>query len=499
LKAAAQLLEDAGLFVCEFPLFRYAHDAHDKTPQYMQMFLDHIEKENVDMVLFWCHQFADVQDYVLFCDEIALKKSIVLALFNWDDPNCWTNDDLNMPLRASKLHLVFTACADRVSNYLSHGTQKALYLHPPVDPEVHKIMPSSTRNCDVCIVVNTLYAHGFKKQKVSRKQIVDALCSPQSGLHVHVYGPEFLRDLYPRQYQGFAPYEELSLIYSGAKLSLTTHVDAQCKGYLNERCFHVAASQGLLWIDHAKDTWINESNAVFLDVHDPCGQARSIVKNYFMYQPKREKLHQDYLKLPSWGQVIKRELALFKLTQDPLEYKSINALHDPEQNLSRSEHVKQHWETYGAFNDMAPCMLKIPPHFDMATLIRRNLFSESKFSNSAHLAWVYWCHHRKELKSGFVLASSAKKPLAVSTGGMQPAKISQHQVELMHWLYQFQHQGDFASLITFAEKVNMTLEDKQFFRRWTGNQEDLQKDHTEALQNGKKVNELLENFLSLRK
>lgn len=103
--------------------------------------------------------------------------------------------------------------------------------------------------CDVSFVGTNLYEKGWENRDLNRQKILDKIYS-DDRISLHVYGPEFLKMIYPRSYKGFIPYDECYKVFSNSKINLNispiNNVEYQGKYYYSERMPQIFACDGIM-------------------------------------------------------------------------------------------------------------------------------------------------------------------------------------------------------------------------------------------------------------
>jgi hypothetical protein len=82
----------------------------------------------------------------------------------------------------------------------------------------YKTKKNNKYKCDVSCIITNLYENYGENRECSRKKILDKLV--KSDLEVHIYGPVFLKDLYPNNYKCFISYDNIKYVLSNSLFSL---------------------------------------------------------------------------------------------------------------------------------------------------------------------------------------------------------------------------------------------------------------------------------------
>jgi hypothetical protein len=291
LLAAKKSLEKIGYEVVEFPLFKFAHDIYEKRKDYLDYFSNFITSENPDIILWWCIQITYQEHEIIF----NRHRSILHIFFSWDDPFIWECTEVtNIDKKAKYFDIVFITCEHSIPFYINNGTKQAYCLHCGYDPVVNYPIENSNYKYDVSIGLTNLYENEtvYKNQYINRKYFIDELVK-QTDLRIAIYGPEFLKKIYPNNYISYVQYSQLNQIINDSKINISTHVTNKNK-YINERCILIIGSGGLLYVDPIvgnESIFIEGENCIHIDKENFIEQIRYIIDNYEEYDPIRKNGH----------------------------------------------------------------------------------------------------------------------------------------------------------------------------------------------------------------
>ena len=306
LNSASISLKKYGIEVIDYPLYRYYMDINDRRDDYVNHFINFLSDEKPDVILWWYIGIPsdDIGRIVFSNDQI---KHI---MFNWDDPYNWKTNDLEN--KSKYFDCVFVTCKETLKDYLLNGAGEAYHCLPGYDPEIHHMIlenddQMTDYQCDISICCTNLYlGENYPDQYMNRKEIIDLIYEKQDefGYKFNIYGPEFLKKIYPKSYKNFVCYNDTNNIFNYSKINLCTHVKCDKDGYLNERSILILGSGGLLYVDPVKG--IDQ----ILDTHNECvilkkdhiiEQITSILSNYDDYYKVR---YNGYLKskMYTWDQ-----------------------------------------------------------------------------------------------------------------------------------------------------------------------------------------------------
>lgn len=229
------------------------------------------------------------------CDNKIMHKlkeqnqHILHCLFNWDHPFClseWDNKKNRQITSKNIWDIVFVTGDCKLQEYIDSGSKEAYYLRMFADEEVHFPEYDEQYDCDISIVCTNLYDDltMFPNCLLSRKEMIQNII--KSGINIHIYGPENLKNIFPNQYKGFIHFMENRKIFYNSKINLCTHVDNGYK-YCNERVGTILSSGGLLFCDKVKG--INEIltdgyDCVLIDETNYISQIKEILNNYDKYR-----------------------------------------------------------------------------------------------------------------------------------------------------------------------------------------------------------------------
>lgn len=288
LKSASESLERYGHSVSSFPLFQYAYDEKDRRENYAQMFIDEVEKEDPDVILWWFFQIPTKVLYTMY--ESTNTK--LHALFCWDDPFVWKDQAIEMDKKAGMFDLVFVSCQETLDEYVRCGSKKAFYLLPGYDSRIFRPICGLEYDCDVSICCTNLYVGSvYNEQLIPRKELLDKI-SADKTIKFKVYGPAFLKSYYPDNYSGLVGYSDLPIVFNRSRINICTHVIGTKYKYVNERLVLILACGGLLYVDNVKglgDVIDNTDECVLINKEDPVGQIHKILDDYGSYEPVKIK------------------------------------------------------------------------------------------------------------------------------------------------------------------------------------------------------------------
>ena len=146
--------------------------------------------------------------------------------------------------------------------------------------------------------------------RLNRKKIVDLVYENRAQIKFHIYGPDFLSQMYPDCYRGYITYANCSKVFSNSKINLCIHATSyNSKGdelYFSERLPQIMGSRGLLYCEtEYKHLLEHDLNYIMADPIDPIGQILEIIKNYetTKYQQIIDNGHKLALKYLTWDNI----------------------------------------------------------------------------------------------------------------------------------------------------------------------------------------------------
>lgn len=384
LKSAANSLEKLGYEMDTYPLFKYAHDTHDKIENYKDHFKSYIEESKPDILLYW---YIGVPPNVIKYIRDSFPH-IYSIFYNWDDPYSWVDEATQIREKCPNFDLVLSTCEETLQDYIDHGSKRAVFSAPGFDPNINYPLENLKEEdyiCDVSICCTNLYKekHIYKDQYINRKELIDKLIS--HNINLHVYGPESLKLTYPNNYKGFVKYSNLNDIYNKSKINLCTHVCSNKSKYINERSVLIIASGGLLLVDPIKDfdKLVSDKECVFFDNTDGddgiISTIRKILSNYEDYKDIKNRAYiksKEYT-WDKWAEIIHKEYCLDNFDKD---------FYKQTYKLSEVSSAKESWmETYEQ-------TLYVPYKFLVPKGIDLKKYSED-LSIEGTVEYLYW-HYR---------------------------------------------------------------------------------------------------------
>jgi len=243
---------------------------------YLNSFL---KEHNPDAILWW--NWRDITD-----DEMIIVKNKnskrVFMMYNWDDPPCWVNNNLNI---VKNFDIVFSSCISTLEKYTALGVSVCKYLLPAFSPMTHYYENNKDYACDVSFVCTNLYEN--MGTLIDRKKMCVDLENDEN-INFHLYGSEFLKNIAPKSYKGPIEAEKNRLVFSNSKINLNVHIISNEDGYLNERSIIIPACNGLMLIDNVcgleKNFIANNECLIIKNNEELISQIKEILANYNNYE-----------------------------------------------------------------------------------------------------------------------------------------------------------------------------------------------------------------------
>lgn len=294
-----------------FPLTEYTQEYSDENINILERFINHTIDPNEitpnaiyinnnvtpEVILWW--NFNIDEKFLL----MSKSYKCLNIFYCWDDPfwsDCRTNDFI-----FQHLDVVFTCCNKSINYYKLNGCNNSYYLPPGFDPEVHHpILEYPKYDTDVSIVCTNLYndeiheGRTINRQKLLQEIIVD------STINLKIYGPEFLREIFPDHYQHLIDFNDTHKIFSRSKININTHVRRDGDMYINERTCQILGSGGLLLVDETNGlNKILQKNkhCLFLDEKNILKQIQNILKHNECFDTIRKEGMKYALENFTWG------------------------------------------------------------------------------------------------------------------------------------------------------------------------------------------------------
>ena len=309
---AAKALERKGWEVFFVPAHLYRNDYG---ADHADKIIEDLKEQNPDVVLWWRAETLTPQQLAQAREELSTAKFI---LYSWDDPYQWEVHK-EMAEKCKSLDIAFTCCMRSVAEYEAEGC-KSVYCPPGFDPEVHYPEEDDEYKCDISIVCTNLY-HGTLLTRfphLSRKFLLDEIIRRIPDVDLRIYGSENFKDIYPKNYCGWASFNESRKVFHNSKINLCTHIRPDGYLYINERVTQVLGSGGLLMVDYVNgieqvlwDNDIEKKSAIIIDPMRFANQIKDVLDNYEDFEEMKKNGYEkamDCLTWDNWAEIILEQL-----------------------------------------------------------------------------------------------------------------------------------------------------------------------------------------------
>ena len=243
-----------------FPLFELRDRLNEKNPKYyIEDIKDIIENRQIDNSLYTnnlitnkcfhntillCHnndflKSFNLQDSNFFDTLVSWKKELNFKLIqvNWDpDINNINWEKLN------NIDIIYC------SNPFYLCRNNTVIFNQGFCEKTSKHLELEEFKCDVSFIGTTLY-DGWPENNVNRRKVLDKIYQ-NKDIKLHIYGPEFLQNLYPDSYKGFIKYEDCYKVFSNSKINLNisplTEIKYNDEYYYSERLPQIIGCEGIM-------------------------------------------------------------------------------------------------------------------------------------------------------------------------------------------------------------------------------------------------------------
>lgn len=287
--------------VIYYPLYMYCYDKNSKIDGYIEHFDNTIKKEKPDIILWW---FTDVP-FNVFTIIKNHHPNIYYILYNADDP---VNINKTFLDKCKIFNLIITPCQQNIHMYTTYCNIKNVTFFPVgADPEIFrsytekeiKLLSSDESNKDtdkdtykatniftISFICDTLYTN-YDKQVVPRKTLIETITklSRKNGWVFNLYGPAYLKQLYPEIYQSDPDYLIRPIIFNKSNVNILTNPIKNIKILINQNTMQIMSCGGIILMDNThgvKDFFNKNTQTVFLyeDIRTLESQLYNIEKLY---------------------------------------------------------------------------------------------------------------------------------------------------------------------------------------------------------------------------
>ncbi len=376
LLAATDQLKKFGYFVDNFPLYQYSKDVHDKKANFLEMCLTKVDDFKPDIILYW---YFGVEPK-FFSAVKAHKKDVFTILFDWDAPYSLQQADYKE--KCKFIDLAVVSCKQSVYQCLEWGCKDAMWRPPGFGMEIHKPYEQiSEYDCDVSFCCTTLYNTGQENdQLIQRYAIVKAL-SELSGVKFNLYGPECLKQQFPKNYICPVSYADTNNVFNKSRINISTHIVGNQEGYVNERTILILGAGALLLVDKIKgmETIFKENvHCVYYEsLLDLQSKVRNILQNYNEYTHIKSKGRSIACEQHSWN--VWADAMNIKITEkhfDAIFYQKVFDV--------QSKNMWTHWLFVGRFKQ------EVPYKFNINSLVNLSNYASANSLKDKSDFYIYW-------------------------------------------------------------------------------------------------------------
>jgi len=260
----------------------------------------YIKGKQPDIILWWNFNIS-------YDNFIGIKNTsrAINIFYSWDDP--FQTENVSDKKIFAEFDVIYTCCRKSIEFYKSCGCTNVYYAKPGFDKLVHcPLIDQFTSNeydCDISIVCTNLYDTNIHLGKtLNRRTLIDSIISDKT-ITLKIYGPQYIKDIYPDNYAGFIKFTESHKIFSRSRINICTHVRKNGFMYINERVCQILGSGGLLYIDDVPglDNILNKkTECVVIDETNMLQQIHNILNNYSRYEIVKKYGHLCALQTMTW-------------------------------------------------------------------------------------------------------------------------------------------------------------------------------------------------------
>ena len=266
-----------------FPLFAW----RDKCINYNYNMNDlEIEIQNINpsILLFW-YNYEMIETFKIDNINFNLLEWILKCknkkiLLNWDlsfnyKPKIETINTFD---------IIFGVINNNIKNYkyFTQGfNENYSYKYESVSKYV----------CDINFIGTNLYENYGNNINCTRKQILDII-TKDNRIKCHIYGTEFLKELYPNNYKGYLKYNDCHKIFSNSLLSLNisplNDLEDKTNYYYSERMAQIIGCESLMICNNNFGDFLPQN--CYIQINDP----NDIIDIIFKIKNDK-KLYNDYI------------------------------------------------------------------------------------------------------------------------------------------------------------------------------------------------------------
>lgn len=268
-KGLGNEFEKANWKINFFPLYNYYNNTNKSFDDIIDYILGNNinyikEKYNIHKIdyyggkpdlVFWFHNYMTFnRNEYKKLSQLGVKN----ILFNWDafqyysNNKCWKSKIIYKKFCVDYIYHNFTVNPLEYEYFTNLGYTNINYVSPGAnEEEFYKIIDNNYK-CEISFILTNLYTNydEFPNQKINRKDILDHIYHNTNAI-LHIYGPPFLKDLYPKAYKGFINYYDAKKVFSNSLINLNIspvgdYFKLDNLSYFSERLPQILACQGLV-------------------------------------------------------------------------------------------------------------------------------------------------------------------------------------------------------------------------------------------------------------
>lgn len=307
---ASRALEKYNYKIFFFPFLIYKMDNNDN---YVNDFKNKIVEDKIDICLWWNNSIT-YEDMILM-----INNDLINIFFNWDpflyhyhkyNTNNWTERIESKKKIYPLMNHIFS-CFETEIKYFP---KLSIHYNPPgFDNNVSKYERNDDYSCDISFILTNLYSDNnefpTEASNINRYDVVNAVYQNRTKFDFHIYGPEFLKNLYPECYKGFIKYDDCNKVFSNSKINLSIHPIIKelnqknsKEEYFSERVPQILGCKGLLVSNSDFNHILNkDKDYIYIDsTMDYINLFENIIDNYDDYNFIRINGYNKAIKNYNW-------------------------------------------------------------------------------------------------------------------------------------------------------------------------------------------------------
>ena len=213
-----------------------------------------MDNDKIDYIIWW-HNIDNNIIYYDLLDNIK-KSGVKLIQINWDATINYKKYEKKYFVLFDYIFTVNPVLLNYIKN--KYNLNNIYHFNQSFDTDYSYYLEDNKYKCDISILCTNLYTHSmWTDKKICRKKLLDIIYENED-INLHIYGPKFLEELYPRAYKGYISYNKSHLVFSNSLInlnispvgdSLTDIIDEEECYYFSERMPQILACKGLMVSD----------------------------------------------------------------------------------------------------------------------------------------------------------------------------------------------------------------------------------------------------------